>query len=107
VPHPAFARSPKKIPVTVEGQTEVQFTTAMPLRAAAAFVHEEYPAAGYRLVGGDAESREADIIWAHGDAQGKTRLSQSGACSTTWTVLTLPAGAKPADDDTDKDRDER
>src|SRR5690242_10196440 len=42
VPHPAFAESPKKLPVRiVTGQDEVQFTTAMPLREAAAFVHTE------------------------------------------------------------------
>ncbi|MGN6474624.1 MAG: hypothetical protein ACTHK4_13385 [Mycobacteriales bacterium] len=90
VPHPAFAQSPKQIPVTVKGQSEVQFTTAMPLRDAAAFVHSEYPAAGYRIVGGDAETHEADIVWSHEGAGGKTKLSQAGPCSTTWTVLTLP-----------------
>jgi hypothetical protein len=90
VPHPAFAAAPKEIPVTVKGQSEVQFTTAIPLSEAVAYVHSRYPAAGYRVVGGDAETREADIVWAHGDAKGKTKLSQAGACSTTWTVLTLP-----------------
>lgn len=90
VPHPSFADSPKRLPVTVKGQSELQFTTATPLRQAAAFVEKEYPAAGYRIIGGDAEAHEADILWAHGRARGKTRLSAAGACATTWTVLTLP-----------------
>ncbi|HVT22616.1 MAG TPA: hypothetical protein VHE57_14645 [Mycobacteriales bacterium] len=88
-PHPDFAQSPHRLPTDVKGDSEVQFTTAMPLRDAAAFVHTEYAAAGYRIVGGDAEAHEADIVWAHGDTRGKTRLSQAGVCSTTWTVLTL------------------
>lgn len=90
VPHPATVTSAKRLPVSVKGESELQFTTAMPLSAAAAFVQKEYPAAGYKLVGGDSESHEADILWAHGKVHGKTRLSGAG-CSTTWTVLTLPA----------------
>jgi hypothetical protein len=79
--------------VSVKGQDEVQFTTATPLSVAAAFVQKEYAAAGYAIVGGDAESHEADILWSHDGVQGKTRLSGSG-CTTTWTVLALPPGAR-------------
>ncbi|HVV77660.1 MAG TPA: hypothetical protein VHC43_16695 [Mycobacteriales bacterium] len=98
VPHPAYAQSPKPLPVDVKGETEVQFTTAVPLSIAAAFVQSAYRAAGYRIVGGDAEAHEADILWAHGNAHGKTRLSGAG-CTTTWTVLALPAGTDIKDND--------
>jgi hypothetical protein len=66
----------------------------MPLRDAAAFVQRAYPAAGYRIVGGDAEAHEADIVWARGRTSGKTRLSGVTGCTTTWTVVVLPPGTK-------------
>jgi N-acetyl-anhydromuramyl-L-alanine amidase AmpD len=71
----------------------------MPLRDAAAFVQKEYPAAGYRIVGGDAETHEADIIWAHGRRSGKTRLSGTTDCSTTWTVAALAPGEHTSEPD--------
>lgn len=103
VPHPVFAQSPRRLPVTTKGESEVQFTTPIPLHDAAAFVQREYPAAGYRITGGDAEAHEADIVWAHGATAGKTKLSQSGGCATRWTVLALPAGSKLTDQDKNKD----
>lgn len=101
MPHPAYAQSPKRLPVEVKGADEVQFTTATPLSVAAAFVQQEYKAAGFRIVGGDAESHEADILWAHAGRRGKTKLS-GGGCTTTWTVLALPAGKALHDKDADE-----
>jgi hypothetical protein len=97
VPHPAFAESPTYLAATRNGERVLRFTTAMPLREAAAFVQREYPAAGYRIVGGDAEAHEADILWAHGRVNGKTRLSGVTACATTWTVVALESGGALAD----------
>lgn len=93
VPHPFFATSPKRVPVDVSGVQELSFTTAMALRDAAAFVQQWYPAAGYRIIGGDSEEHEADIDWATANFHGKTRLSGVGACTTDWLVLTVEPGA--------------
>lgn len=89
LPRPAFAQAAKYLPTTVTGERTLQFTTAMSLAEAASFVRSKYPAAGYRLVGGDAEKREADIEWAHSGVTGRTRLSAVTGCSTTWTILTV------------------
>lgn len=75
----------------MKGERTLQFTTAMSLADAAAFVRARYPAAGYRLVGGDAEKHEADIEWANAGLTGRTRLSAVTGCSTIWTVLTITA----------------
>lgn len=101
MPHPAYAVSPSQLPVTVKGEDEVEFMTPTPLSVSAAFVQREYAAAGYRIVGGDAEAHEADILWAHAGSQGKTKLS-GGGCTTTWTVLALPAGKALHDKDADE-----
>jgi len=99
VPHPSFAQSARYLPRTTKGERVLRFTTAMPLHDAAAFVQAEYPPAGYRLTGGDAEAHEADILWAHGKVAGKTRLSGITACSTTWTVAALPPGVDTSEAD--------
>ncbi len=92
VPHPSFAQAPTVLPVGARDEQQIRFTTQMSLRDAAVFVQKHYPAAGYRLDGGDAEAHEADILWVHGSYHGKTRLSGVTACSTTWTVAALPRG---------------
>jgi hypothetical protein len=78
----------------------------MPLRDAAAFLLKRYPEAGYRLVQGDSEGDEADAPFIKGQLHGKTRLTGTGPCSTTWLVavttgkasLTKLPGLHPHDD---------
>jgi hypothetical protein len=77
----------------VKGVTLLRFTTAMPLRDAAAFLLKRYPQAGYRLLEGDAEGNEADAPFVKGRLHGKTRLSAVGPCTTTWLVAVTTGNA--------------
>jgi hypothetical protein len=93
VPHPFFATSPKRVPVDVSGVQELSFTTAMALRDAAAFVQQWYPAAGYRIIGGDSEEHEADIDWATANFTARrgcpvsAHVRRTGSCSPSSPVL--------------------
>jgi hypothetical protein len=93
LPRPAFATSPAAVPVQVHGVTLLRFTTAIPLRDAAAFLLKEYPKAGYRLIQGDSEGDEADAPFVKGSLHGKTRLTGTGPCSTTWLVAVTTGNA--------------
>jgi hypothetical protein len=93
LPRPDFATSPTEVPVTVKGVTLLRFTTAMSLRQAVAFLIKQYPAAGYRVLNGDSEEEEADAPFVKGNLHGKTRISGTGPCSTTWLVAVTKANA--------------
>lgn len=77
----------------VHGVTLLRFTTAMSLRDAVAFVLDQYPKAGYRLIQGDSEGHEADAPFVKGTLHGKTRLTGTGPCSTTWLVAVTKGNA--------------
>jgi hypothetical protein len=79
--------------VQVHGVTLLRFTTAMSLRDAVAFVLDQYPKAGYRLIQGDSEGHEADAPFVKGTLHGKTRLTGTGPCSTTWLVAVTKGNA--------------
>jgi hypothetical protein len=93
VPRPQSATSPEAEPVDVRGVTLLKFSTAMPLRDAVAFVLDQYPKAGYRLVQGDSEGDEADAPFVKGDLHGKTRLTETAPCNTTWLVAVTRGNA--------------
>ena len=89
LPHPDFATDATQLPVEVEGVELMEFTTAMSLPDAVRFVTEEYPSAGWNLLEGDVEGREADIPFARGDVHGKLRLRGVEDCTTSWLIATV------------------
>jgi hypothetical protein len=95
LPHPAQLSDATMLSGQASGVQVLKFVTAMPLSAAAGFVQTHYAAAGYRITGGDAERDEADIQWAGHSLSGRTRLSATGPCTTTWLVATIQPGASP------------
>jgi hypothetical protein len=65
----------------------------MSLRDAAAFLLKRYPQAGYRVLAGDSEGSEADAPFVRGSLHGKTRLTGTGPCTTTWLVAVTSGNA--------------
>jgi hypothetical protein len=85
------------LPVSLKGVQLLQFTTAMPLRDAVRFVLSAYPAAGYVIDEGDSEQDEADVPFTSTGLHGKTRISATGPCETTWLVATDSKGSAALD----------